>query len=144
MDCCRKNYRRAPLKNPPWESQAAPAPARRFYGFATEWSRDAREVPVGAPPVYRGKFTLAFVGYGDESNHTVVELTHNWDTKSYDLGNGFGHVAVAVPDAYKACEAVKAQGGKVTREAGPMKFGGSVIAFVEDPDGYKIEFIQRA
>jgi lactoylglutathione lyase len=90
------------------------------------------------------KYTLAFVGYGDESEQAVLELTHNWDTKAYDLGNGFGHVAIAVPDAAKACEAVKAQGGKVTREAGPMKFGGSVIAFVEDPDGYKIEFIQRA
>ncbi len=91
-----------------------------------------------------GRFTLAFVGYGEESEAAVLELTHNWDTKSYDLGTGFGHVAIAVPDAYKACEAVKAQGGKVTREAGPMKYGGSVIAFVEDPDGYKIEFIQRA
>ena len=90
-----------------------------------------------------GKFTLAFVGYGDEKDHTVLELTHNWDTKSYDLGNGFGHIAVAVPDAYKACEMVKAKGGKVTREAGPMKHGTTVIAFVEDPDGYKIEFIQR-
>jgi lactoylglutathione lyase len=90
-----------------------------------------------------GRFTLAFVGYGDESEQAVLELTHNWDTKSYDLGTGFGHIAVAVPDAYKACEAVKQKGGKVTREAGPMKFGGGVIAFVEDPDGYKIEFIQR-
>ena len=89
-----------------------------------------------------GKFTLAFVGYGDEKEQAVIELTHNWDTGSYDLGNGFGHIAVAVPDAYKACEAVAAKGGKVTRPAGPMKFGGSVIAFVEDPDGYKIEFIQ--
>ncbi len=91
-----------------------------------------------------GKFTLAFVGYGDESDTAVIELTHNWDTKSYDLGNGFGHLAVSVADAYKACADVKAQGGKVTREAGPTKFGGSVIAFVEDPDGYKIEFIQRS
>ena len=91
-----------------------------------------------------GKFTLAFVGYGDESDTAVLELTHNWDTKSYELGNGFGHIAVAVPDAYKACEAVKAKGGKVTREAGPMKNGSTVIAFVEDPDGYKIEFIQRS
>ena len=90
-----------------------------------------------------GKFTLAFVGYGDESDTAVIELTHNWDTRSYDLGNGFGHLAVSVPDAYKACDAVKAQGGKVTREAGPMKHGTTVIAFVEDPDGYKIEFIQR-
>ena len=90
-----------------------------------------------------GKFTLAFVGYGDEADTAVIELTHNWDTKSYELGNGFGHLAVAVPDAYKACEAVKAKGGKVTREAGPMKHGTTVIAFVEDPDGYKIEFIER-
>jgi len=90
-----------------------------------------------------GKFTLAFVGYGDESDTAVIELTHNWDTKSYDLGNGFGHLAVSVDDAYQACAAVKAQGGKVAREAGPMKHGTTVIAFVEDPDGYKIEFIQR-
>jgi lactoylglutathione lyase len=91
-----------------------------------------------------GKFTLAFVGYADESEQAVIELTHNWETKSYDLGNGFGHIALAFADVYKACEAVKAKGGKVTREPGPMKFGGSVIAFVEDPDGYKIEFIQRS
>ena len=91
-----------------------------------------------------GRVTLAVVGYGDESETAVLELTHNWDTKSYELGTGFGHIAVAVADAYKACEAVKAKGGKVTREPGPMKFGGSVIAFVQDPDGYKIEFIQRS
>ena len=91
-----------------------------------------------------GRFTLAFVGYGDESQTAVVELTHNWDTKSYELGNGFGHIAVGVANAKEACDAVRAKGGKVTREAGPMKFGGSVIAFVEDPDGYKIEFIERA
>ena len=91
-----------------------------------------------------GKFTLAFVGYADESEQAVIELTHNWDTKAYDLGNGFGHVAIAVKDAYKACEEVKKRGGTVTREPGPMKFGGTVIAFVQDPDGYKIEFIQRA
>jgi lactoylglutathione lyase len=90
-----------------------------------------------------GKFTLAFVGYEEESTGTVIELTHNWDTPSYDLGNGFGHLAVAVEDAYAACEKIKAQGGKVTREAGPMKHGTTVIAFVEDPDGYKIEFIQK-
>ena len=89
-----------------------------------------------------GKFTLAFVGYGDESEHAVIELTHNWETKSYEIGTGFGHIAVSVADAYKACEDVKAKGGKVTRPAGPMKHGGSVIAFVEDPDGYKIEFIE--
>ena len=91
-----------------------------------------------------GKFTLAFVGYGDESETAVIELTHNWDTKSYDLGNGFGHLAIGLPDVYAACDAVKAKGGVVTREPGPMKFSGSVIAFVQDPDGYKIEFIQMA
>ena len=90
-----------------------------------------------------GRFTLAFVGYGDESEHAVIELTHNWDTKAYEIGNGFGHIAVSVPDAYKACAEVTTKGGKVTRPAGPMKHGGSVIAFVEDPDGYKIEFIER-
>ncbi len=90
-----------------------------------------------------GRFTLAFVGYGDESEHAVLELTHNWDTASYDLGDGYGHIAVDVDDAYKACEAAKKKGGKVTREAGPMKHGTTVIAFVEDPDGYKIEFIQK-
>ena len=90
-----------------------------------------------------GRFTLAFVGYGPESEGAVIELTHNWDTARYDLGNGFGHVAIAVEDAYAACEAVTAKGGKVTRPAGPMKHGTTVIAFVEDPDGYKIELIQR-
>jgi lactoylglutathione lyase len=90
-----------------------------------------------------GKFTLAFVGYGDEADHTVLELTYNWGVEKYDLGGGFGHIAVEVDDAYQACSEVKARGGKVTREAGPMKHGSTVIAFVEDPDGYKIEFIQR-
>ncbi|MGQ0751064.1 MAG: lactoylglutathione lyase [Betaproteobacteria bacterium] len=90
-----------------------------------------------------GRFTNAFVGYDDESRAAVLELTHNWDTTSYDPGTGFGHVAIEVEDAHAACEAVKKQGGKVTREAGPMKHGTTVIAFVEDPDGYKIEFVQR-
>lgn len=90
-----------------------------------------------------GQFTLAFVGYGEESDTTVLELTHNWDTNTYDLGNGYGHIAIEVDDAYAACDAVRAKGGKVTREAGPMKHGNTVIAFVEDPDGYKIEFIQK-
>jgi len=81
-----------------------------------------------------GKFTLAFVGYGEEKDHTVLELTHNWDTKSYDLGTGYGHIAVEVDDAHAACDAVKAKGGTVTREAGPMKHGKTVIAFVQDPD----------
>jgi len=91
-----------------------------------------------------GRFTLAFVGYGEESESAVLELTHNWDTKSYELGNAYGHVAIEVEDAYKACQEVKKRGGRVTREAGPMKHGTTVIAFVEDPDGYKIEFIQRS
>ncbi len=90
-----------------------------------------------------GRFTLAFVGYCAESEGAVLELTHNWDTPSYDLGNAFGHIALAVDDAYAACEQIKAKGGKVTREAGPMKHGTTVIAFVEDPDGYKIELIQK-
>lgn len=90
-----------------------------------------------------GKFTLAFVGYGEESDEAVLELTHNWDTASYDLGSGYGHIAIEVDDAHQACDAVKARGGKVAREAGPMKHGTTVIAFVEDPDGYKIEFIQK-
>jgi lactoylglutathione lyase len=90
-----------------------------------------------------GRFTLAFVGYGPESEGAVLELTHNWDTQAYDLGNGYGHVALEVDDAYRACAEVKARGGRVTREAGPMKHGSTVIAFVEDPDGYKIEFIQK-
>jgi lactoylglutathione lyase len=90
-----------------------------------------------------GRFTLAFVGYGDESEEAVIELTHNWDTPAYELGNAFGHIALAVGDAHAACEQVKAKGGKVTREAGPMKHGTTVIAFVEDPDGYKIELIQK-
>ena len=89
-----------------------------------------------------GKFTLAFVGFQDEAEGAVIELTHNWGVESYELGNGYGHIALEVPDAYAACEAIKARGGRVTREAGPMKHGTTVIAFVEDPDGYKIELIQ--
>ena len=91
-----------------------------------------------------GRFTLVFVGYGSEDQEAVLELTHNWDTAKYELGTGYGHVAIEVDDAYKACEEVKKRGGKVTREAGPMKHGTTVIAFIEDPDGYKIEFIQRS
>ncbi|MGE5478617.1 MAG: lactoylglutathione lyase [Bacteroidales bacterium] len=89
-----------------------------------------------------GRFTLAFVGYGDEADHTVVELTHNWDTESYDLGSGFGHIALGVPDIYAACDALAASGAKITRPPGPMKHGTTVIAFIEDPDGYKVELIQ--
>ena len=90
-----------------------------------------------------GKFTLAFVGYGPESEQAVLELTHNWDTKSYDVGSGYGHVALEVEDAYVACAEIKQKGGVVTREAGPMKHGTTIIAFVQDPDGYKIELIQK-
>lgn len=89
-----------------------------------------------------GEFTLAFVGYGDESDHTVLELTYNWGVDSYDLGNAYGHIALGVDDIYAACDKIKALGGKVSREPGPMKHGSTVIAFVEDPDGYKVELIQ--
>jgi len=91
-----------------------------------------------------GEFTLAFVGYGDERDHTVVELTHNWGrTEPYDLGDGFGHLAIGVPDIYGTSERLAAEGVKIPRPPGPMKHGGSVIAFIEDPDGYKIELIER-
>ncbi len=90
-----------------------------------------------------GRFTLAFVGYGDESENAVLELTHNWDTTTYEIGSGYGHVAIEVDDAYKACEEIKRRGGVVVREAGPMKHGTTVIAFVQDPDGYKVELIQK-
>ena len=89
-----------------------------------------------------GKFTLAFVGYGPESEQAVIELTYNWGVDQYDLGTAFGHIALEVDDAYAACDAIRAAGGKVVRDAGPMKHGSTVIAFVEDPDGYKIELIQ--
>ncbi len=88
-----------------------------------------------------GKFTLAFVGYGDETNSSVIELTHNWETESYDLGSGFGHLAVQVDDVYTAAEKIRAQGGKIIREPGPMNAGTTIIAFVEDPDGYQIELL---
>ena len=90
-----------------------------------------------------GKFTLAFVGYDDEANGAVIELTHNWGVDRYELGTAYGHIAIEVDDAYSTCEEVRKRGGKVTREPGPMKHGTTVIAFVEDPDGYRIEFIQR-
>ncbi|WP_151636788.1 lactoylglutathione lyase [Noviherbaspirillum aerium] len=89
------------------------------------------------------KYTLAFVGYGTNPEHAELELTYNYGVDKYDLGTAYGHIALQVEDAYKACDAVKAQGGSVTREAGPVKGGSTVIAFVQDPDGYKIEFIQR-
>ncbi|MBE9123278.1 lactoylglutathione lyase [Tychonema sp. LEGE 07199] len=89
-----------------------------------------------------GKFTLAFVGYGDESDTTVLELTYNWGVTEYNLGDAYGHIAIGVDDIYGTCEQIKARGGKVSREPGPMKHGSTVIAFVEDPDGYKVELIQ--
>ena len=90
-----------------------------------------------------GRFTLAFVGYGDEDSGAVLELTHNWDRQGYELGEGFGHVAIGVDDIEATCERVRRNGGKVVREPGPMQHGTTVIAFVEDPDGYKMEFIQK-
>lgn len=90
-----------------------------------------------------GRFTLAFVGYGPESEQSSIELTYNWDTDHYDLGNGFGHIAIAVEDAYQTCALIKQKGGVVIREAGPMKHGSTIIAFVKDPDGYMIELIQQ-
>ena len=88
-----------------------------------------------------GKFTLAFLGYGDEKQNTVLELTHNWDTSSYELGNAFGHLAIEVDDVYQATEQIRQQGGKILRDAGPMNAGSTIIAFVEDPDGYQIELL---
>jgi lactoylglutathione lyase len=91
-----------------------------------------------------GRFTLAFVGYGDESSNALIELTHNWDTKAYEIGTGYGHIALGMENIYAACEAIREKGGKISREPGPMKHGTTEIAFVEDPDGYKIELIQLA
>ena len=90
-----------------------------------------------------GKFTLAFLGYGDERENTVIELTYNWGVEAYEVGSGFGHLAIEVDDVYQATEAIRAQGGKITREAGPMNAGSTIIAFVEDPDGYPIELIGK-
>jgi lactoylglutathione lyase len=100
--------------------------------------KELRRVDVPA-----GKYTLAFVGYGDEASTAVIELTYNYGTEAYELGTAFGHLAIGVPDVAEACESVRAGGGKVVREAGPLKFGTTIIAFIEDPDGYKIELIQR-
>lgn len=91
-----------------------------------------------------GQFTLAFVGYGDEADHTVLELTYNWGVEKYNLGDAYGHIAIGVEDIYATCEEIKARGGKVTREPGPMKHGTTIIAFVEDPDGYRVELIQQS
>jgi lactoylglutathione lyase len=94
--------------------------------------------------VPEGKYTLAFLGYGDEATHTVLELTYNWGVEKYEPGTAFGHLAIGVPDIYGVAETLRAAGAKITREPGPVKFGTTLIAFVEDPDGYKIELIQRA
>lgn len=92
-----------------------------------------------------GRFTLVFVGYGEEDDHTVLELTHNWDqTEPYEIGTGFGHLALGVQDIYATCESLRSEGVRITREPGPMKHGKTLIAFIEDPDGYKIELIQKA
>ena len=109
-----------------------------FYtkGFGMQELR-RRDVPDG-------KYTLAFVGYGDESDTAVLELTHNWDTDHYELGTAFGHLAVSCEDITATCETIRSKGGKVVREPGPVKGGSSMIAFVEDPDGYRIELIERA
>lgn len=88
-----------------------------------------------------GKFTLAFIGYGDETDQTVLELTYNWGVDKYELGTAFGHIALEVPDVYAACDKMRAAGGKIIREAGPMNAGTTIIAFLEDPDGYQIELI---
>ena len=91
-----------------------------------------------------GRFTLAFVGFGQENNSTVLELTHNWDIDQYKIGEGYGHIALGVQDIYSTCKSIKKSGGHVVREPGPMKHGSTVIAFIEDPDGYKIELIEVA
>ncbi|MCQ4235319.1 lactoylglutathione lyase [Pseudomonas stutzeri] len=91
-----------------------------------------------------GQFTLAFVGYGNEAENSVIELTYNWGVDKYDLGTAYGHIAIEVEDAAKACDDIRNNGGTVTREAGPMKHGKTVIAFVADPDGYKVELIQKS
>ena len=95
------------------------------------------------PDYPEGEFTLAFVGYGDESDHAVIELTYNWGVDRYDIGDAYGHIAIEVDDVYQAADAIRQRGGKVLREAGPMNAGTTIIAFVEDPDGYKIELIGR-
>ena len=90
-----------------------------------------------------GRFTLAFVGYGPEEDNSVIELTHNWDTESYDLGEAYGHIAIGVDDVYATCDKLRAAGGKIVREPGPMKHGSTILAFVEDPDGYKVELLNN-
>ncbi len=140
----------------PGSSPAGSADTSRFRFLHTmirvkdlEKSLDFYSRHLGMQELFRkdypsGEFTLAFVGYGDDTTHTVLELTHNWGQEEpYDLGDGFGHLAIGVPDIYGTCEALAAEGVTIPRPPGPMKHGGSVIAFIEDPDGYKIELIER-
>jgi len=116
----------------------------RFPQLSTGFLKSQKRMhPLRKKDYPGGKFTLAFVGYGDESEAAVIELTYNWETSSYNPGNGFGHIAIGVDDIYKMCEDIRTAGGKVTREPGPMKHGSTVIAFVEDPDGYQIELIRQ-
>ena len=139
------------------EAAAAPQDSKRFRILHTmirvrdlDKSLDFYTRLLGMTQLRRkdfpgGKFTLAFVGYGGEADHTVIELTHNWDQEEpYDLGTGFGHVAIGVPDIYATCERLKAEGVAIPRPPGPMKHGTTVIAFIDDPDGYKIELVERA
>lgn len=139
------------------EAAAAPQDSKRFRILHTmirvrdlDKSLDFYTRLLGMTQLRRkdfpgGKFTLAFVGYGGEADHTVIELTHNWDQEEpYDLGSGFGHVAIGVPDIYATCERLKAEGVAIPRPPGPMKHGTTVIAFIDDPDGYKIELVERA
>ena len=139
------------------ETAAAPQDSKRFRILHTmirvrdlDKSLDFYTRLLGMTQLRRkdfpgGKFTLAFVGYGGEADHTVIELTHNWDQEEpYDLGTGFGHVAIGVPDIYATCERLKAEGVAIPRPPGPMKHGTTVIAFIDDPDGYKIELVERA
>ena len=118
------------------------ASGRRFAAFHRllyPGAGDAVAAPKGVP---RGRFTLAFLGYGPESEQTVLELTHNWDTEHYDLGDGYGHIALGVQDIQATCAGIADRGGRLVREPGPMKHGSTVIAFLEDPDGYKVELIE--
>jgi lactoylglutathione lyase len=109
------------------------------------WTRRSISTPTSWAYDYpSGEFTLAFVGYGDEESHAVIELTHNWGEHAYDIGSAYGHIAIAVPDIYRTCDELAAQGVKIPRPAGPMKHGGRPIAFIEDPDGYKIELVERS
>ena len=113
-------------------------------GLLTRTGPDAQAMTDIRRDVPDGKYTLSFVGYGEEEDHTLIELTYNYGTEKYDMGTAFGHLAVGVPDVYATTETLRGLGAKVTREPGPVKFGTTVIAFVEDPDGYKIELVQRA